>query len=673
MVDFTDDQIKMRWREPYVTEGLNKKLAGVVPRGIYRGFRLWSDEATAMTVWVLADVAKGDHVAQYETDTALDARYSLRVEITSGNFSLDLTPWPSQTVYITIYAEYATLGTTLANVRVYTAAEYAVAVEKSELIILGKVDVPAAGAISAAAVTGSERTMPWENRSLDAVEWRAVIENGNFEDGELAAPAVVNEIPNWIGYPDSAGGDREWSIVDTDSYEGSRCAKLTVLVAGIPVASWLWGAFYLTPVEPGQRVQWKIAYKPVQTLSAGTMEFRLDFVADPGGGITSVSVHTLNTSVTGSWIFAEGMIEVPAGMHYLVKCMIGQDSGAIGWALPGDALLVDAVKLNVEPTVDFAIRYTAQYTRALFFRYLPASPTSKDMLLRATTNDLRMYRHDEDDTNVNQPNLSLPGSITVGRAAGWNQDLPVYYRPISLVGGLRTAHEELLRSGSYAYRTFTGVVEPFMGSLNANNTYGTNNWVADDSGQDAMRWYWTTRALRFFGAKAPLANPIVWETGPVIGFSTAVYSAAASVGYLHLATDPVTGGVPDWTAEDFLAKGQGLFTRNTLKAWAKVHVLAGTISFRSGFNISLTASPPVMAGSAVRLYFSNPLVNDGLGYQVSAICQALNTARVGVAVPGVTGQYIDLYAVDTASGAIMNLAGGGISDTLDVHVHGVFQ
>ena len=144
MLPFADAEIKMRWREPYVTEGPNKKLAGVVPRGIYRGFSL-GFHGSNMLVRVSVDPDKGDHVAVYETDTGMTTRYSMRVELTGGDFTLDLTPWPSQLVYIAIYAEYSTLGTTAASLRVYTEAEYAGAAEKDELVILGTVQVPALG------------------------------------------------------------------------------------------------------------------------------------------------------------------------------------------------------------------------------------------------------------------------------------------------------------------------------------------------------------------------------------------------------------------------------------------------------------------------------------------------------------------------------------------------
>lgn len=37
---FTDSELKMRYREPFLTEGLNAKLAVNTPRGTYRGFTI---------------------------------------------------------------------------------------------------------------------------------------------------------------------------------------------------------------------------------------------------------------------------------------------------------------------------------------------------------------------------------------------------------------------------------------------------------------------------------------------------------------------------------------------------------------------------------------------------------------------------------------------------------
>ena len=51
---FAANEAKIRWREPYVSEGLNRKFAGVIPRGIYRGFGIQPSGA-ALSIDILAD------------------------------------------------------------------------------------------------------------------------------------------------------------------------------------------------------------------------------------------------------------------------------------------------------------------------------------------------------------------------------------------------------------------------------------------------------------------------------------------------------------------------------------------------------------------------------------------------------------------------------------------
>ena len=138
---FTADETTMRFKQPFATEGLNKKLAVATPPGIYRGFRLRHDVTAGKdrVVEVVADPTDSDHVAVYQTTTG----FSLTIRRTGGDFDLDLSDYTSQRVFITIFASYALGATTAAVFRTYTEAEFDAAAEKDELLVLGAVDVPA--------------------------------------------------------------------------------------------------------------------------------------------------------------------------------------------------------------------------------------------------------------------------------------------------------------------------------------------------------------------------------------------------------------------------------------------------------------------------------------------------------------------------------------------------
>ena len=84
---FADSEFRMRYREPYVTEGLNAKLEVNTPPGTYRGFRLASNVGLNDTIYVEADPDALDHAAVYQT---LDG-FSLTVRKVGGTYSVDLS------------------------------------------------------------------------------------------------------------------------------------------------------------------------------------------------------------------------------------------------------------------------------------------------------------------------------------------------------------------------------------------------------------------------------------------------------------------------------------------------------------------------------------------------------------------------------------------------------
>src|SRR5574338_1521564 len=96
--------IKMRWREPYVTSGLNKKLVGVLPAGIYRGLKL-STSGSNNTVTAIPDSTYQDHVAFYNTADGFSLTYRDSTN-TTYSFALTDASLLSQTVVITMFLDY---------------------------------------------------------------------------------------------------------------------------------------------------------------------------------------------------------------------------------------------------------------------------------------------------------------------------------------------------------------------------------------------------------------------------------------------------------------------------------------------------------------------------------------------------------------------------------------
>ena len=83
---FAASEMVMKYQEPYVTQGLNQKMAFINPPGIFRGFRI-GVSGTAMQVNIQADPAELDHVAHY-----IDAAgYAVTIRRSTGDFAVDLS------------------------------------------------------------------------------------------------------------------------------------------------------------------------------------------------------------------------------------------------------------------------------------------------------------------------------------------------------------------------------------------------------------------------------------------------------------------------------------------------------------------------------------------------------------------------------------------------------
>jgi len=419
MLPFASGAIKMRWREPYVTEGLNKKLAGVVPRGVYRGFRLAYNGAP-MLVSVLADPDKGDHIAVYETDTAVADRYSMRIEQTAGDFTIDLdnAAWYGLTVYIAIYAEYSTLAVTAADIRVYTEAEYNGAVEKDELIILGTVNLPGAPAIiGVAEITGSYRTLPWSNQSSDVVPWLPLLTNPSFEQGGSVTGVQGDVVPGWVMDPEGSSTPMQWSVVwSSSAYDGRNYLELEALSTsayGISASS-----VFALDVLPAQRIRWKFAYKIVASASIGSLLFKLKFdIGEPGGFPTNVVAATVDlTAAPGGWVELEGILEVPANDYVLHEvyfdCSPAQYSSAgVGFQLDAVQCWVERSELQASP-ID-AMRVVPVHAGKLILRKDGSLNITESHELLGETGGASFQRTDQVVTAA-QPTLRVKGQLDIG-------------------------------------------------------------------------------------------------------------------------------------------------------------------------------------------------------------------------------------------------------------------
>ena len=304
--------VKVRWREPYASESLNRKFTGVIPRGVYRGLTLGTS-TSALSVDVSPDPTTADHVAVFESDTGFSTTYT---DNNVGPFTIDLSSYATNDiVVITIFIDYTAGAGTTAEFRGFTLAEYEAltAPEQLSLIVLGTVLRPAAGLIPADNITHDRRTLPFANRGEQATPWNPLIRNGGFELGHTNA-TYPNASPFWT----TSTSNANFTIrpVLTEAASGQKSLELTTSLSGAVTAT-IWQDFYL-PVVPGRQMMARIFKKSLQAATVSPSA-KIQFVFGDMNGTNDVTEDLFfdNASVDTSFEEVTGIITVPATARVL--------------------------------------------------------------------------------------------------------------------------------------------------------------------------------------------------------------------------------------------------------------------------------------------------------------------------------------------------------------------
>lgn len=300
--------VKMRWKEDYVTAGLNKKMVGAVPGGLVRGGRM--SPGGGQTVNVEPDPEYGDIVAAY-TDEANAYQTTMRLV---GTQNLDLSSLTGQTVYVTLFVDYTQGSETTAEWRAYTQAELNAASEKDSLVILGKVTVNSP--ITASDIEYAERTEQWIRRSVDQIPWIPIIRNGGFEQG-LDNWEVINAHATYLRTQEadvySASGSER--ALECNGATGSGTKRGFIQKMNFPVI-------------PGQLVYVK---------AAGMVDGSI-----PGGGVCGVGIQWYDKDLSSisqsdvirlddsdtNWHEYNGFVEAPATAKFMQVEVAFQPGGA---------------------------------------------------------------------------------------------------------------------------------------------------------------------------------------------------------------------------------------------------------------------------------------------------------------------------------------------------------
>jgi hypothetical protein len=459
----SNTNIKVRWKEPYASEGLNRKLAVVVPSGVYRGLKL-GVSATNLSVDLLADAA-GDHVAVHENQLGFSTTY---VDDTSGTITLPLTGFlTNDVVVICLYVVYTSGASTTALFRGYELSEYEAlsAAAQQDLVVLGTVLRPAAGIIPAINITHDRRKIPFLQRTDEATPWNPLIRNGGFELGQTNG-TYRHASPFWTTTTTNAN----FTIrpVTTEVHSGAKSLEMTTGVAGTVIATIqqdLW-----MPVTPGRYVMGRLYKKVILAPSlAPPPTGRMRFLFGDLDGTNDVQEDLIFdiSAVDGSFEEGGGIVKVPVTARVLKAVQIILDATYAG---TGPCIRLDDVQAWAQ--VDGANWLDVLDSRAgegAFGRLFLGTANSFATAGAQLSNSGNLVEIERSDSNL----LANPPAISIQARAS--------------VSFKYTLVSQSLPPGNPGYRKYVSRLGNLLEVVNASYNAGTDTWTKDVPGVNALR------------------------------------------------------------------------------------------------------------------------------------------------------------------------------------------
>lgn len=531
-------KIKMKWKEIYVSEGLNRKVIPATPKGIYRGLKLIQNITSPRQVEVSVG-SESIHAAVFQSATGFSTTYHDHAGA-STVLGLSSASLDNQETVITLQINYTVGADTTANWIAYPIADWNALTDaqRAEKIVLGTVNVPApATNITTAMILPNRRTVAWDGVSPGAVPWTPVIQNGGFEHS-IDDGTFVRASSYWQLTQHTNG---EWKVQSTDPYAGVRAMAFNQLIAAAPVA---WIDQYIgIPAKAGQFLKYKFRVKNLKVPTGGT--FTMDFLfADTSfGAFVSSSVTIPMTGIDASYRLIEGIIAAPATALQLYSVRF---TNLLNQSSTGIAFRLDDVQVWVETGESLKAPSSEEQTRRPLSTESIIIESSDDpladyygpaALLRMPVNDqLWLTRRDGDVTTGTPIELALrTARLTQLGADLLNTEaralLSRIQAGVSVVGGVDyTLMWESVPSGQVGYRKYVSSVGTLAQTINAR--WDGTNWNKDVAGSRAQKWQIadgvTSLLARATGAGT--WNDAGWSTTPfVVDNSTGIISVNAEL------------------------------------------------------------------------------------------------------------------------------------------------
>ena len=507
----------VNWRAPFLTASLNTHMAVNTPPGVYRGLNVRADSGTALGVILYADSAHTDHYLFYQSGS-----YGLGVWITGSNISLDLTPYAGMTIALAVYVTYVPGATTTAQIRAYQLSpsdELAAAAERSELVILGTVVVPASGIIPSSNVTAARRTSAWASVAAEAAPWASLLRNGGFEWRDATASRW--SINSW-----EDDGGASWGA--GTAHTGSR--GLGLIGTGAPqtglLSQYLFVPVFQDAYPLGPRFLVSFWVKVAQVSTAGSLAFVLEFADLNNTNPATVTVPIATGSTDSDWRKVETIVSAPSSARFLRRA--GFKATGINFGASSLGVSLDDVQLFADR--DGALAPSWEQERQMGpLRVSPlvfGDPAAS--FSASTTADVALYL----DSSLYGGDAALVGGY---RAAAGQSYAPVFKWTgrtefgAGLLGNINTAAKPRISMGASA----TGGVLTLIQEVQVVGGVAVR-WYSDPSGSLIETW----NCLWHLGGdpggpwSKDVAGQLAWKK---------VYSAGAAVTLATKAANVDTG------------------------------------------------------------------------------------------------------------------------------------
>jgi hypothetical protein len=493
VVDLT--KIKMKWKEIYVSEGLNRKVIPSTPKGIYSGLRLIQNLGGPTDRQVeISSAPDGTHAAVHQSSTGFSTTYHDNAGI-STILNLNSVSLDNQETVITLSITYVIGADTVANWIAYPIADWNLLTDaqRAERIVLGTINVPAAATnITSAMILPARRTIAWESAAPGSVAWTPIVKNGDFEfaldDGVFGHAATYWESTQ------SANG--EWKVQSVDPQSGARALAFNQLIAAA-TTSWIDQTVGI-PVVAGQLMRCRLYVKNLKVPTGGTLSLRFIFADSTYGSSVASVVSIPMTGIDASYRVIDGVFAVPATAVNLyvvrIENTLSQGTTGIAFRIDGVQAWLEAGSALDSTPADEGVRQTVSAESLIIEdRTDPIADYfgTAALLHMPISNEVWLERRDRNTTASSPIQLALrTARITQLGADLLNTEaraiLPRIEAGVSVVGGVElTLMWQSVPTGQPGYRKYVSATGQLVETVNA--LWGGATWSKDQVGQASVK------------------------------------------------------------------------------------------------------------------------------------------------------------------------------------------